>query len=176
MTRAHLMFYNAELGRDQAARIYKHADGYPDGPKGVLQELWKLYRRLSLTRGEVAELAKQKSPLAYLRHHRKDTLADYVTSIYGQRLDDPDWAAAEFITLFRQSMAGNVYVTATVHGDESFLYEVNVTRTPWFVTIKQQGPHDAEGNETWVITHELSLSTHKPKTVIPKAKAAAAGK
>ena len=47
---------------------------------------------------------------------------------YGQRLDDPEWAAAEYITMFRFAMGGNLYVSQHIHGDIAYLYRVCLIR------------------------------------------------
>jgi hypothetical protein len=78
-----------------SARIYQHADGYPEG---IIPQL----RRLE----DVVSGKNQTK------------------SVYGSRVDDPEWCAAEFISLFRQSGGGNVYVSQEIHGDIAYLYKV----------------------------------------------------
>ena len=74
--------------------------------------------------------------------------------LFGSRLDDPEWAAAEFISMFRLSSAeipqnsagsverngqrlygGNVYVSQQIHPDIEYLYRVICKTDGWNIRI-----------------------------------------
>lgn len=143
MTRCNISFFDSPITLDidgllihgePAARLYQHTDGYPDTKTGILERLNRLHRRLS---PKDPWIKKQKHPHAWAK--KGETLASYVR-IYGQRCDDPEWAAAEYITMFRQSMCGNVYVSQTVHDDIAYHYLVDVSDpSAWRVWIVEDG-------------------------------------
>lgn len=112
-TRCQLEFYDG--GDKPAARIYQHSDGYPDTKNGILARLKKLEHRLS---GKDAALKKVPYP-----YDKTKTMWE-MQRIYGPRLHDPEWAAAEYITMFRTTMGGNLYVSQDLHFDIAFLYRV----------------------------------------------------
>jgi hypothetical protein len=105
MTRCQIEFFD-EASKTASARIYQHADGYPDGDHGILERLRKLSVVLAAGSG-----------------------------IYGPRLNDPEWAAAEFISQFREKMSGNIYVTQSVHCDIDYLYRVECGEKSWKVKV-----------------------------------------
>lgn len=124
-TRCQLEFYDSnedaarglvgEFG-EPAARIYKHSDGYPSG---ILPMLKDLQKRLG---GKDSRLKKFPYP-SDLPSSQGKTVFDYA-KMYGARLDDPEWAAAEFITMFRGPMSGNIYVSHQIHSDIEYLYRI----------------------------------------------------
>src|SRR5579872_3428646 len=100
MTRCNIEFYEdpsasgdvfAELG-EPAARIYQHSDGYPEGKCGILVRLKTLQKRLA---GKDESLKSLPHP-----YDNTKTAFDY-QKIHGTRLDDPEWAAAEYLTMYR---------------------------------------------------------------------------
>lgn len=95
---------------------------------------------------------------------------------YGPRLDDPEWAAAEFVTQFRLSSnlvesperiggkplldgtykpplsryRGSIYVTQQIHQDIEYLYRVECRPDKWVVRIfapAYDSKHDIGGFE-----------------------------
>lgn len=98
-TRAQIEFYHDTDGEfgEPAARIYQHSDGFPDAKLAFtpLGRLKTLYK-----------LLKKGFPM------------------YGSRTTDPEWAAAEYISQFREKGAGGLYVTHAIHGDIEYLYRV----------------------------------------------------
>lgn len=137
-TRCQIWFacdWKDEQGNTAFAKVYQHSDGYPDTATGVIAELRKLYALVSLSPAAVKELKKQPHPLAaYGDSYKEKTLADYVP-MYGTRVDDAEWCAAEFITMFRKPMSGNYYVAAGgMHGDEDYKYIVRVGKS-WTVEM-----------------------------------------
>jgi hypothetical protein len=81
--------------RKLAARLYQHADGYPHS---IIPDL----RRLE----DIVSGVNQSK------------------SIYGSRVNDPEWCAAEYVSEFRQPGTGNIYVSQDRHDDTRFLYKV----------------------------------------------------
>ena len=83
---------------------------------------------------------------------------------FGPRTDDPEWAAAEFITQFRVksnarkldtdnwryegedrfATRGNVYVSHQIHGDIEYLYRV-VCKPKWEITVFRPVYDDSPG-------------------------------
>jgi hypothetical protein len=72
-------------------------------------------------------------------------------NMYGARLSDPEWAAAEFVSQFRKKMGGNIYVTQTIHGDIEYLYRVVCTgkklEVKIFRPVKGSGVFEIAGFE-----------------------------
>lgn len=148
-TRCHIQFYDRALPvTEPTARIYQHSDGYPDTTEGVLWRLKKLYQRLSL---KDPQLKKLPHPF-----DKTKTAHDYA-QMYGVRIEDAEWAAAEYITMFRQPMGGNIYVTSSVHGDEAYLYRVDMTVNPWRVSVYYSA-------KDWVLEKEVSIPKEVEKT------------
>lgn len=173
MTRCQIEFYDQRapklregkltIPRKLAARIYQHADGYPDGKNGILERLNQLFHRLS---GKDTSLKKFPHPL---EHYAKQgqTAFDH-SKIYGPRMDDGEWAAAEFITMFRSPMGGNVYVSHQVHGDIAYRYLVDVTDpSGWKVWIIQEGKEPA--------LYSVPIQPPKPTPKAEKTDAVLAG-
>lgn len=115
-----------------------------------------------------------KSVLAMLRHIESILKKDLTT--YGARLDDPEWAAAEFVTQFRlpsnwnedkqraggeplfdgthknfiNRYRGNIYVTQHIHPDIEYLYRVECRTDRWVIRIftpTYDGRHEIRGFE-----------------------------
>ena len=129
-TRCNIEFYeyfadSTELG-EPAARIYQHSDGYPGtGRKndGVLFQLKQLERACKKGFG-----------------------------MYGQRMNDPEWAAAEFISMYRTIGGGNQYVCQHNHGDIEYLYRVVCKRDKWDVLVfvpEHNAQYDITGYKPW---------------------------
>jgi hypothetical protein len=93
---------------------------------------------------------------------------------YGPRLDDPEWAAAEFVTQFRlpsnwpevpgriggeplfngtgksplSRYRGNIYVTQQIHQDIEYLYRVECRPDKWVIRVfgpAYDSKHDING-------------------------------
>lgn len=111
-TRCQIEFFDDDTDEKPAARIYQHGDGYPEE---ILARLKKLEHRLS---GKDVSLKKVPYP------YDKTKMMWEMQRIYGPRLHDPEWAAAEYITMFRHAMGGNIYVTQCLHFDIAYLYRV----------------------------------------------------
>ncbi len=94
---------------------------------------------------------------------------------YGPRLDDPEWAAAEFVSLFRlpssevtkewegiernglRQYGGTVYVSQQIHPDIEYLYRVICKPTGWDIRIfvpKHDERHDIAGFEPYAEVKE----------------------
>lgn len=119
-TRAQIEFYEdsaAEFGQP-SARIYQHCDGYPTNePFTPLGRLKTLYK-----------------------------LCKKGFGMYGQRITDPEWSAAEYVSQFRKPGEGVIYVTQELHGDIEYLYRV-VCGARWKVHV-----FEPEYNATYDIT------------------------
>ena len=57
--------------------------------------------------------------------------------LYGRRTSDPEWCAAEFISMHRDRGGGNIYVSQQNHGDIEYLYRVVCLPETWEVLIFQ---------------------------------------
>lgn len=148
-TRCHIQFYDRPLPvSEPTARLYQHSDGYPDTSEGILQRLTKLHKRLSL---EDPQLKKFPHP------YDKTKTAYDIAKLYGVRIDDAEWAAAEYITMFRAPMSGNLYVTSAIHGDEAYLYRVDMTVNPWRVSVY------ASSAEGWELEKEVRVPEETKK-------------
>jgi len=115
-----------------------------------------------------------KSILPMLKHIESILKKDLAT--YGPRLDDPEWAAAEFVTQFRlpsnwnegaervggeplfdgtrrnfiNRYRGNIYVTQHIHPDIEYLYRVECRPDRWVIRIftpTYDSRHDIRGFE-----------------------------
>jgi hypothetical protein len=169
MTRCHIEFYDEVpikvrdgkiIARKCVARIYKHADGYAEGKHGIIAELTKLHRVLSL---KDPSLKKQPSPLEY-QAEKGQTLADYAR-MFGARTTDGEWAAAAYINLFR--IWANIYVSQKRHGDVRYIYFVDCSTPEWTV---YQTETDDDGDPAGVPT----LYAIPPKKPTPQSLTAVA--
>jgi len=115
-----------------------------------------------------------KSILPMLKHIETVLKKDHQP--YGPRLDDPEWAAAEFVTQFRlpsnwnaveqrvggeplfdgthksfiNRYRGNIYVTQHIHPDIEYLYRVECRPDRWVIRIftpTYDDRHDIRGFE-----------------------------
>jgi len=110
-TRCNIEFYDDYMHegvrhRKLSARLYQHSDGCPDNIIPLLRKLQRL-----MSSGE------------------------QVRSIFGPRVNDPEWCAAEFISLYRESGRGNIYVSQQRHGDIEYLYKVYCQDTGFRIDI-----------------------------------------
>lgn len=110
-TRSQIEFYDdipeGEFG-EPAARIYQHSDGYPD-PKLDFTPLGRLKT--------LYKLLKKGFPM------------------YGSRTTDPEWAAAEYISQFREKGQAGLYVSQQIHGDIAYLYRVVCKSSGWEIHV-----------------------------------------
>lgn len=109
-TRSQIEFYDGDVEGEYggpSARIYQHSDGYP-----TKESFTPLGRLLALEK-----ILKAGFP------------------IYGARSNDPEWAAAEYISQFREKGAGNIYVSHSIHGDIEYLYRVVCNADGWKIHV-----------------------------------------
>jgi hypothetical protein len=119
-TRAQIEFYDDAPGEfgNPAARIYQHSDGYPENA--------------------------EYTPLGRLKALEK--ILAKPAGMYGTRLTDPEWAAAEYINQYREPGSGGIYVTQNIHGDIEYLYRVICKPKKWEIRVFQ-----SEHDEKWDI-------------------------
>ena len=123
-TRCNIEFYDGPVmseASEPAARIYKHSDGYPESEYGVLALLRATFQA-----------------------------CDKGFGLYGRRTNDPEWCAAEFVSMHRTIGGGNIYISQQNHGDIAYLYRVICLPETWEVLIfrpKYDASYDITGYE-----------------------------